>query len=482
MKKKILFVALIMQTVMFSQDGTLDTTFSTFISLKGPVQTITLQPDGKIFVGSQGSVGWTTGMYRLDSNGFTDATFNLGAGFGSNSQVNSIVIKADGKIHVGGRFNQYNGTNVNNIVRLESNGILDPVFDPNKGFSNKVNSIALLSPYLLVGGSFSTYYTPSVTTANRIYKVQSTNSYPGMFNVSPAVGFNQEVKKIVFQGSNKFLVGGTFTSYNGFNQNYIVKIDGGNGNTDTSFNTASAQIQPPCSGCLGEINSIVIQSDGKILVGGDFKHSGGVKSNGLIRLNTDGSIDNSFDTSLIFQENTNIDAIALQPDGKILIGGFLAFNTTNVKSMCRLNSDGSLDGSFNVSLQTYQPIGSTYILGSVNSIQLQADGKVLVGGDFDKCNGVGRAYFVRLNNPSLSTIDFTKTKISLYPNPVKDILNISLAENISIENYEIYDLIGKNVISKTTTENFINVSELSNGIYVIKVITSEGVMTNKFIK
>ena len=157
---------------------------------------------------------------------------------------------------------------------------------------------------------------------------------------------------------------------------------------DTSFNP----------GANGAVHALAVQTDGKILVGGAFTTLGGggtgtTTRNFLGRLNPDGSLDTSFNPGA----NSRVSALALQADGKILIGGRFTTlggggtGTTTRNFLGRLNPDGSLDTSFNPGAN-----------GSVNAIALQADGKILVGGQFTTLGGGGagttpRHYIGRLN-------------------------------------------------------------------------------------
>ena len=98
-------------------------------------------------------------------------------------------------------------------------------------------------------------------------------------------GFNDDVRTIITQVDGKILVGGKFTNYNGVQQNYISRLNT-DGSLDTSFNIGT--------GFSYIISTIVLQSDGKILVGGTFTSYNGINRNAVVRLNTDGSLDTSF--------------------------------------------------------------------------------------------------------------------------------------------------------------------------------------------
>ena len=135
-----------------------------------------------------------------------------------------------------------------------------------------------------------------------------------------------------------------------------------------------------------------MQPDGKVLVAGSFSVVNGTNRQGIARLNANGSLDSSFNPGT--GVNGTVYSVALQPDGKVLIGGeFTSVNGTNRSRFARLNVNGSLDSSFNP---------GTGPVKVIRSIALQSDGKVLIGGDFTTVNGVARLQVARLYGDSFS--------------------------------------------------------------------------------
>src|SRR6185436_7757543 len=137
---------------------------------------------------------------------------------------------------------------------------------------------------------------------------------------------------------------------------------------------------------------------GKVLIGGDFGSVNGVGRANLARLNSDGSVDSTFDTGA--GADAPVRAIALQLDGRILIGGsFTNYNGVPMGRIARLNANGSLDPLF-----TPGPGAND----TVNSIVVQGDTKIVVGGQFTRFNGVSRFRLTRLNNDGTAdpTINF----------------------------------------------------------------------------
>jgi uncharacterized delta-60 repeat protein len=178
---------------------------------------------------------------------------------------------------------------------------------------------------------------------------------------------------------NKIYIGGTFDAYNGVNIKRIARLSQ-TGALDATFATA---------GTDGAVNAIALQPDLKCVIGGDFFGVGNTSSRRLARINDNGSLDTAFTTALGTGADGGVDALALQADGKILLGGrFQNFNGTARNRVARVNADGSLDTTFNPGAGPDQP---------VVSIQVQADGKSIVTGNFTTFNGVARGGIVRLN-------------------------------------------------------------------------------------
>ena len=383
-------------TLNAQQAGDLDTTFNTGTGANGELNCVTLQPDGKVLIGGYlSSYNGTSRkrIARINADGSLDATFNPGSGVnGSNSHLSTIALQPDGKILIGGNFNNYSGTSRNRIARLNADGSLDVTFDPGSG-ANVVNpgsGVAIvrhiaLQPdgKMLIGGSFTSY---NGAARNRIARLNADGSLDASFN--PGIGASGEVYSIALQPDGKILIGGPFTSYNGTSRNGIARLNA-DGSLDASFDPGSGALNSNHIAC------IALQPDGKILIGGYFTSYNGTSRNRIARLNVNGSLDVSFNPGI----GANADAvlsIALQPDGKILIGGgFSSYQGTSRNRIARLNADGILDVTFNPGT------GATY---SVEAIALQPNGKILIGGSFFLYNGISSNNIARIyGNISISS-------------------------------------------------------------------------------
>jgi uncharacterized delta-60 repeat protein len=378
--------------IRLNTDGSVDTGFVIGTGFTTSVSTIALQSDGKILVGGQFtsySGVSRNRIIRLNADGSIDTSFVIGTGF--NLNVNTIELQSDGKILVGGGFTSYSGVSRNYIIRLNTDGSVDTSFVIGFGFNNITLSIALQPDgKILVGGNFNSY---NGVSRNFIIRLNTNGSVDTSFVID--TGFNSFVNTIALQSDGKILVGGNFTSYSDYPSSRIIRlntdgsIDGDicnrlallteNGEFDNSFVIGT--------GFTDNVQTIQIQSDGKILVGGDFTSYSGVSRNRIIRLNADGSIDTSFVIGTGFGGNVN--AIALQPDGKILVGGiFTSYSGVSRNYIIRLNTDGSVDTSFVI---------GTGFNGTVQSIEIQSDSKILVGGNYTSYSGVSINYIIRLN-------------------------------------------------------------------------------------
>jgi len=341
------------------------------------VLAIATQSDGKIVCGGSftnynGSP--TNYIVRLNSDGSIDNTFLNGALYGFDSTVFSIAIQTDGKILVGGSFTTYNGIGANSIIRLNSDGTIDPTFVYGIGANGSVLAIAIQTDgKIILGGGFANY---NGTLANYIIRLNTNGSVDGTFVYG--TGFNISVYTIAIQTDDKILVGGNWQSYNGTLANRIIRLNT-NGSVDGTFVYGTAFNAPT--------NSIAIQTNGRILVGGAFTSYNGTLANYIIRLNTNGSVDGTFVYGSAFDSGVN--NIVTQGDTKLIVGGaFTTYNGTSANSIVRLNTNGTIDTSWNYG-SGFDSAVSTLSLNSIQTI-------LSVGGGFNNFNGTSANYIIQL--------------------------------------------------------------------------------------
>lgn len=427
----------------YNTDGSLDTTFSGPNNASG-IKSVDIQSDGKIIVGgSFALMNYNNGnitvnnIFRLNQDGSHDVSFNTGTGFllGTSdygSDVSAIKILNDGKILVGGTFNNFNGNSVKGLVKLNPDGSLDSSFNYFVNGSNPyviIKNISVLPDNKIIIISGSLYSPANVSRLNSDGSIDSTFNLKlnlnlnkpffyesfitsqniqsdgkiligGYFDIYDGVGrknlirFNQDgtldssfstgigtgannyINDIVIQPNSQMIIGGYFTAYNGIVRKKIARIDV-NGNLDVSFN--------PEFSLSSEIKLLALQNDGKIFVAGIFGNVNNTQTKPLVRLNSDGSLDSSFN----FFKTGGIKSLAIQTDGKVLVGGGLGsvVSATSIdQSITRLNADGSKDMGFSVTSNN-----------QVYTCAIQNDGKIIIGGNFTTINGVAKKGIARLN-------------------------------------------------------------------------------------
>jgi uncharacterized delta-60 repeat protein len=197
-------------------------------------------------------------------------------------------------------------------------------------------------------------------------------------------------------------------------------------NADYSFlDSRFAATANAGGGFNDRIFAIDYQSDGKIIVGGNFTDFNGNTVNRICRLNPDGTEDNTFTSNLGTGFNNSVRTIKVQPDDKILVGGdFTDFNGNSVNYICRLNPDGREDGDFTTN------IGSGFN-GKVYSIKLLSDNTIIVGGSFTDFDGNTVGRIAKLNSNGTYNSSFTTNTGTGFNGDVLS-LDIDTSDNIYV--------------------------------------------------
>lgn len=369
-----------------NSDGSIDNTFIAAVGYN--LISIVIQADGKILIGGR----FTTvngipkkGLARLNPDGSIDSSFNQGTGIASGSVI-SIALQIDNKIIVGGQLGMYNDTIVKNIVRLHPNGNIDTSFHAaatGENIYEAVEKILILNNNnIIITGNFTSF---NNTIKNSIVSVGNNGNVNNSFGLQS--GFNSTINSLSIQSDNKIIAGGNFTLFNNKNVNYLTRLTQ-NGIIDTTFNTGT--------GFNNSVFETILQTNGKIIVGGNFTSYNGINTNRIVRLNTNGTLDATFIIGTGF--DNIIHSIVLQSDGKIIVAGnFTSYNGTSINRIIRLNSDGSIDGSFNPG------IGAD---DEIYSVKLLDDGKIIIGGTFYSYSGSLRAGSARLNTDGSLDMSF----------------------------------------------------------------------------
>ncbi len=350
-----------------------------------------VEDTGKVFFVGNSSLNDGTNSYsvvrRLNSDGSLDTSFSNLKFTGSNRFIRAIGKQSTGKYVVVGQFSTVDGNNASNICRLNADGSFDASFSIGSGFDSNVLGCQILADdSIICFGSFINY---NGTTCARLCKLDSDGVLDAAFAANiQVINFDDVVFALTVLSNGKMYVGGNFT-----NRIMLLNADGTH---DTSFDVGS--------GFNNRVSAIKVQSDNKVLVGGWFSELNGSPCNvGIVRLNTDGSVDTSFDSDGTgFLDTSNIvQTICIQSDGKILVGGwFNQYNGQQQGRIIRFNSNGTKDTSFVIGTGFDQ---------RVQDIKVLSNGEIL-------CAGFMRSYDNQTLNINefqfSSTIGFGSARLS----------------------------------------------------------------------
>ncbi|GAA4317861.1 hypothetical protein [Flaviaesturariibacter amylovorans] len=325
------------------------------------------------------------GMAAAAQAGSLDPNFNPGTGI---DDVADMVAAPNNKFVVTGWFTAYNGTSRNRIARFNADGSLDMGFVPDASFTPAPYAMNVQSDgKVLVGSNPMT-----VNGVNRgnVIRYNNDGTVDLTFLLSGG-GINGAVMALTFQPDGKLLVGGYTDGNNNAPRWGGIKRFSANGQVDNTFSPGSG------ANSWSYVHDIAVQADGKILIVGDFQQYGFTTVRGVARLNSNGSIDETFVPNLVSGSFQDVEAL---PNGKTLLVGRFDKGTGLISGVLQLNADGTLDAGF--SQATFQAQPSPFPFGpppmaNLTTISVQADGKILVGGNFAGVSGSAYRGVARLN-------------------------------------------------------------------------------------
>lgn len=432
-------------------NGSLDTTFNSPLFITESVGTIVVTPNGRIYLGGGMQLGpQGTGFARLNDNGSFDPTFTGDVGSGVNhavrlangdfliggviaggmkrvndngneitsfaisgvilNQVYDFVVQGDGRIIVGASM--FNGPpNSATLARLSPNGAIEAAYQPNIPNGNVVALAIQSNDKIIAGGNFTSVRGQTRNSLVRLNTDASLDLFPEDISLGIATS-GAGVRAIITQPDGKILVAmRQLTSAGGLTRNYLVRINT-DGRIDTTFN------DPAISnlGSYGVVSLAVQPHDGKILIGGDFQLVGGNPRRMIARLHPNGSLDTSFSATVAGSSISHVTTITVQTDRKIMIGGvFETVDGQARRGMARLNENGTLDASFDRGFQTCTP----------ETIDVLPDGKMLACGSA----GFGQSGLARYNqngtfDTSFTIADMTSTPTRSFRTPEGKIIII----------------------------------------------------------
>lgn len=358
----------------FFDSGTLAPSFNAEVN--GPVYAIAVQDDEKIIIG--GSFTMVNGVARnriarLDSDGNLDLSFDPGQG-AEGAPVYSLLVQHDEKIVVGGGFFEFDGQPLARLVRLNQDGSLDPSLQaiPNA----PVLTLAQQADHkLIIGGSFS-------FTSGLPQQFLARYHVNGQLDVGFNPNINDQVSVVKIAPNGLIYIGGLFTQVNGENFNRLAKIQ--DNGLLTFFRSTHQDF------ANDRIDTLLIQGDDKILVGGDFTESLGEQRIRLARFYASGELDHLFNATILGTSTTVNSTVQYQDI--YVAGSFSAMNFEAHNNIAKLTMDGKNDDVFNA-----QSNGSILAMLALPNPNQNDSGKLLVGGEFTQINGLAANHIAKIN-------------------------------------------------------------------------------------
>lgn len=307
----------------FLPDGSLDETFSStnsFFELVGEVKALAALPDGGLVVGGEFervNGAWREGLARLDAGGQPDPAFD--ARLNRGAVVNAVARDNDGRLVIGGLFDGLDGVEHGNLARLQPDGRVDASFDAPR-FDGVVHALALpAAGGILVGGEFGVV---DNIRRLRLARLHDTGKVDENFDAR----FERElgdfaVRALALDAAGGLLVGGRFYLVNGQPKRHLARLFP-DGSLDADY-AATLQLGGDENAA---VNSLALQPDGRLVVGGTFASVNGVPQRGLARLRPDGSRDAGFQSApgVAGGAAPAVQAVAVLDGWQVVAGGEFA--------------------------------------------------------------------------------------------------------------------------------------------------------------
>ncbi len=352
------------------QAGALDTNYHPMLSYY--VNALAVQPDGKALVG--GGFRLVEGLERhalarLNPDGTVDPGF--APALGEVPEVNTVLLQPDGKIVVGGRSLQVETNNWASIVRMETNGTMDPTFRSALSSFSSLNALALQTDGKILAASDDSVDRLE-TNGSRDTNFTPLQAFQWVSVPGGTVSANSTFRCLVQLPDSRILLGGSIQAIDGTAVGAgLVRLNG-DGSWDRTFQSFTNWA----------VSALVVQPDGRIVIG---------RNGGLARLMPDGAWDSTFALPIV---EGDVSSLILQQDGRILVAGYFERVTGLLRrGVARMNPDGTLDRDFDPG-----NLGGF----ALTSAALQADQAVLVGGYFTPLNS-GPSYLARLHNDNTNS-------------------------------------------------------------------------------
>jgi uncharacterized delta-60 repeat protein len=494
------------QVGRLNADGSVDTSYPAITTNSRPFS-LTLLSSGRLLVGGNfSSIGGVANrpLVQLTAAGALDPTFQ--PVIQTAGTVNALARQPDGKIITGGFFSEINGQAANGLVRVNPSGSLDATFAPALGAPGQ----RVLDVAVQTDGSILT------ATGATVVRYLSTGAVDNTFNASALRG---RPSRLVLQPDGRILV----ANFGNSNSAPVLLRLLATGALDASFAPLASG-----AGSLNTVQAVALQPNGKVLVAGSYRPSaGGAAIATVVRLESTGAQDMSFTGSSFTGAGPNfgLNSIVVQPDGKVLIGGlFSAYGTTPRTSVARLNADGSLDLGFvppsiigTVNVVALQPnnrvllggnftgtglpanlarllangaadssFGATAVPnGSVTSLLVQPNGAIVLGGSFNSVGGVATGPVARITASNVLAViapSAVAARTEAWPVPAHSVLNVAPDASAHPQSLDLLDGLGRPVRHqelRSGTRTSVSLQNLAPGSYLLRVTYAEGAVVRR---
>ena len=422
MKNLYYFLILLGSIVCYGQNpADRDLSFNNFVQPQNQffidfesTKTVVL-PDAKILV-----LLGNTRLLKLDNN-ILDQSFQLRIITAPNGYSSPVIddfcVLPDGKIMISGAFDSYDGQIRRDVARLNADGSLDTSF----AYSGNMSRISQVIAQ--TDGSF-------YLMGDKIVRLSNSGIVDATFVQAPGIGYG----RIAVQQSGKLIV--THTVAGNFN-NGIHKVSrlNINGSIDATFTSATFSI-----GANGspDLNEIILQQDGKVIVGGKFSSCNGTMMSGIARLSENGALDTSFDSGLGFTSQPpasvayRVNKIVEQSDHKLLVGGqYTHYNDVARKNIVRLNTDGSIDESF------IDPNGFINH-GVTTSIALTSDSNIFLSGTYDDGKNYD-SFMVKLLPNGAKNMSYSNSSKGFFRPTVEEVIESTNGKLLVVGQFHLYN-------------------------------------------
>lgn len=460
-------------------------------------RSVLLQPDGKVIVAGYAKYGVIASedfaIARYNTDGSLDNTF--GSSGKVITEVASLatdkayasILQPDGKVILAGEAGGDFG-----LVRYNSNGTLDNLFGSSgivresmSSGSDIIYAVDLLSDGSIIAGGCITSQSLSTFAVAKFTSQGILDASFGNLGiaVTPLGTGISCVFSLKVQSDGKIVAAGVSVPSN--NRDITVVRYNTDGSLDLSFGAGSGYVTTAIGNSNEQAMSVNIQSDDKIIITGR-SNNGSNDDICIVRYNSDGSLDNSFNTS--GYNTTNISngsdwsyASTIQSDGKILIGGHSTSGSYKNFAMVRYNTDGSLDNTFASNGILTSAISS--LDDAIYGILIQPDGKIVSAG-YAKVSSSNRFAVARysVNTVDVSENSSTKNALQMFPNPCAEKLYIQDVKQTG--KITIFSSVGIKVFEEpvNTSNMELNIEAFSAGHYTLIYQGDSIVKSFSFIK